>query len=486
MLGELRRLGSETAVYGLSTVVARLLNFFLLPLYTYVLAPGALGVAGTLLSYIAFFNILYSHGMDFSFLRHAKSPGQDQNNVFSTAFWSLAAGAMALSLLIHASAGPLSSLIGAPQELSGIVRYAAWIMAFDALALIPFTELRLSHRSGFYVAVKTANIVLNLLLNWIFLIVKPMGVEGIFLALLLTSVTTLILLTPVLAARLRLRFDAPLHGLLLRFALPLVPAGLASMAVQVIDRPILQKLSGNDAAGLYQANYKLGIFMMMAVNMFDAAWRPFFLERADDSGAKRLFARVLTYFCAAAAALLLAVTFFIGDLVALPLLAGRPLIHPDYWVGLSIVPVVTLGYLFNGIYVNLLAPVTLAKRTDLVAYATGLGALVNIVSNFALIPAWGLMGAAAATALAYMAMAGSLYGFGQAVYPVEYEGGRLLHIAAVAAVLAAVFYALPAAAPWGTRLARQAALLLAFPALLALTGFLKEEEKSSLRRLCTR
>lgn len=477
MLGQLRRLGRETAVYGLSTVVGRLLNVLLIPLYTHALRPADLGVAAALFSYIAFLNILFQHGMDFAFMRHAQ--GSEDDRAFSTSFWHLAATALPLAILIHAAAGPLARAAGVPPELADIVRYAAWILAFDALALIPFAQLRISRRPGAYALIKVANIVLNLALSYVFLVVLPMGVRGIFLASFVTACATFAMTSPVLVLRLSPVFDRDLHRSLLKFAWPLVPAGLASSMVQVIDRPILQRLQGSAAAGIYQANYRLGIFMQLVVNVFDAGWRPFFLQSASQPDIKELLARVMTYFCAGSGLVLLAVTFFIGDLVALPLLGGRPLIHPDYWAGLSIVPVVTFAYLLNGVYYNLLAPVTLAKRTDLVAYATGAGAVVNIAANLLWIPRFGMMGAACATLAAYAAMAAALFIASRKVYPVDYEYGRLLHLAAALAAILAAFHFLPPAGP-PARLARRGGLLLSFPVLLLATGFLKADEREAL------
>ena len=485
MFSDLKRLGRETLVYGSSTVVGRLLNFLLLPLYTHCLTPADYGVVATVFTYIAMGNVLYSHGMDFAFMRFSKTDGPDTGD-FSTPFWSLLVTALVFSGLIHVFATPLAVAALVPGELSDIIRYSAWIMALDALCLVPFAELRLTHKPAAYAAIKVANIVLNVALNYAFLVAVPMGIRGVFLASLIASAATFVLVSPVLWLRLKARFDRELYPKLLRFALPIVPAGLASMMVQVINRPILQRLADDSAVGLFQANYRLGIFMMMVVNMFDMAWRPFFIQRAAQPGAREIFARILTYFVAGASFLFLAVTLFIPDFAALPLLRGRPLIHPAYWAGLGIVPVVTMGYLFNGIYVNLLAPVTLAKRTDLVAYATGAGAAVNVVCNLLMIPRWGLMGAALATLFAYLAMAGALFLMGRRVYPLSYEYRRLGHAGACLVLSVIAFWT------WGRPIAPfqhvllRLGLLASFPALLLATGFCNDEElsefKAALRR----
>lgn len=481
MLHELRRLMKETAIYGLSTVVGRLLNFLLTPFYTHALIPAEYGLVATVFSYLAFLNVVYGHGMDFAFMRHFKEDDAPERRqaVFSTAQVSLVLWPAVVSALLYVFAAPVARAAGLPPSLAVVARYAALILFFDAAALVPFAYLRMRHKAASYAGIKLVNIALNLVLNYVFLVRAPMGVRGVFLASAVTSVVTLILLTPVLLEELRPRFEGRLYAELLRFALPILPAGIASMMVQVIDRPILQAMTDARVVGLYQANYRLGIVMMLVVNMFDAAWRPFFLQRAGKPGAEEVFARVLTYFAALAGFVFLGISLLVPNLAALPLSHGRTLIHPAYWEGLPIVPVVTLGYVFNGLYINLLAPVTLAKKTERVAFATALGALVNVGTNLLWIPRWGMMGAALATLAAYAAMAGALYLMGRKLHPIPYETGRL------AFALGAALVVLLAARSLGVTMASdklgvRLGLLLAYPAALALGGFLYPDERRAL------
>ncbi|MBI5623007.1 MAG: oligosaccharide flippase family protein [Elusimicrobia bacterium] len=485
MLKEFRSLFKETAVYGLSTVAGRLLNILLLPLYTHCLSRAEYGIVATVFAYIAFLNILYSHGMDLAFIRFGCPKGGDGGDPardFSTPFWSIVGVAVALSALIHVAAGPLAGLVGLAGWES-VIRYSAWILALDAAALVPFAELRLSHRAYAFVALKTVNIAAGLALNFVFVAKLGYGIEGVFLATLAASGLTLLTLLPSIASKVRAVFDRKLHAELLAFALPLLPAGLAAMTIQVADRPILKALTDDATVGLYQANHKLAVIMMMAINMFEMAWRPFYTEQERSPKVKELLARALTYFTVFTAFILVAVSLFLRDLVALPLLHGKPLIHPDYWVGLKVVPVVMLGYLLNGVYYNLNAPVTLAKRTELIAYATAAGALASLAANALLIRVWGIMGAAAAVVVSYAAMSGALLFFTRKVYPVAYEYRRLLHIGLVlAAVSAAALFLRPdlkaGLLGWTLKLG----LLAAFPAGLLATGFLDEDERGAVRR----
>jgi O-antigen/teichoic acid export membrane protein len=499
VLDELKALSRETLVYGLSTVVGRLLNFFLLPLYTHTLIPAEYGIVATVFSYLAFLNVLYGYGMDFSFMRYYKTtepygeevplpesvgkrsserPARDAA-VFSTAFWSVVATTFAFSLVLFKGAGFISRTGQIPGLTLTLCSIA--ILASDALALVPFARLRMNHRAGLYAGLKVVNITVNIFLNYFFLVTLKLGIKGVFFASLAASLLTLILILPFSLSELSWTLSPKILSRLLRFGLPLVPAGLAAMMVQVIDRPILKFMTNDATVGLYQANYRLGIFMMMIVNMFDAAWRPFFLQRASHPNSKALFARILTYFSAGSSFVFLSITLFIAYAVTTPFFAGRALIQAAYWPGLSIVPVVTLGYLFDGVYINFLAPVTLAEKSEYVAYATGFGALINIVANLFWIPRWGMMGAAAATLAAYAGMAVFLYILGRRLYPVHYEWKRLFHVAAIVAAILVVARAMGISVV-ANHLALRFLLLMAFPLGLYLTGFFYEEERLALKR----
>jgi O-antigen/teichoic acid export membrane protein len=264
-----------------------------------------------------------------------------------------------------------------------------------------------------------------------------MGVEGIFISGLVASLSTFLLLLPTISRHFTSGSAKGLLKALLRFGLPYIPAGLAAMAIQVIDRPIMRALTDDTTVGIYQANYKLGIFMMLVVSMFDFAWRPFYFSMSNDPDAKPVFARVLTYMMLVMAAFFLIISLFIRDIVTFEIL-GRHFIAPDYWSGLGVVPVVLLGYVFLGASNNLSAGIFIEKKTYLIPFVTGIGAVVNIVANYLLIPRIGMMGGAWATFLAYFIMAGAMFAVAQRIYPIRYEYGRIFKMGVVTA---GVFFA---------------------------------------------
>ena len=476
MFKDLKALGRESLIYGLSTVGARLLNFLLMPFYTHYLLPAEYGVVATVFSYMAFLNVLYQYGMDQAYMRHYAH----KEKAFSTAYSCVLVTSALFSVVLALFPSFWAQLGGIGAARASLVLYASAILFLDGINVLPFADLRMAHKPFYFAGVRMASITLNVILNIVFLTKLRMGIEGVFLANLFSSLLSVL----AVPKKFSFTFDRELLHKLVDYSLPLLPAGLGAMAVQVIDRPILLRLSGEAAVGVYQANYRLGIFMVLLVTMFDQAWRPFFIERAEQPGGPAVFARVLTYFTASLVWVGLAFSFFIPDLARFHV-AGKPLIHPSYWGGLPIVPVVLFAYLVNGIYVNLLAPVIIAKKTRIIMTATLIGALVNVAANFALIPPFGIFGPPWAAFAAYCAMALTVYRYGRRYFPVPYEFGRL-----AAACGAALLVAAPALAGWhpggGLWTAYRLAALLAYPAVLLLGGFLLPEEKEKAKELLSR
>ncbi|OGR49076.1 MAG: hypothetical protein A2X34_02400 [Elusimicrobia bacterium GWC2_51_8] len=523
MFTEIKKLGKESLVYGLSTVASRMLTFLLLPFYTHYLSPADYGVVAAVFSYIAFFNILSHYGLDQAYMRYY----EEREKAFPAAFWGITVVSLIMAVVLCWGSRGFALAAGIGAGRSRLVIYSAVILFADALSAVPFADLRMAHKALRYSLIRFLAVVVNLVLNFWFIAGSGWGLEGIFAANIISSLVTLaVVLWPALP-RLKFSLDRPrpfglrtedleagdksdarvgepkgrgkpgrLMGIalairhghrpvfyeMLSFALPLVPAGLGAMAVQVIDRPILLRISGETAVGIYQANYRLGIFMMLVVSMFDQAWRPFFIERAKNPDAKPLFARILTYFVMGSAALVLALSFFMDDLVKIRIL-GSPLIHPAYWPGLGLVPVVLWGYLFNGLYVNFLAPAVIARKTGYIMAAALFGAAINIAANFLLIPPFGIMGAAWATFAAYFSMAVFMYLSGRGFYSVPYEYKRVAGLLCAAGLCACVIFLKPSMEPGAWLAARLAALGVYSAAVFFL---LTCEEKKVLEIFFTR
>lgn len=431
MKSDLKQLGKETVIYGISTILSRFLNFLLVPFFTNVFSQAEYGIITNVYAYIAFLYIIYLYGMDSAYLKFAASKELgEEEETFSTAFNSVFITSILFSILIIIFQKPLSLLFGIGEEQKSIVLFVAGILFFDSISNVTFARLRFHNKALKFAGLKTVNIILNVSLNVILIYVLKFRSEGVFIANFISSFLTFILVSPNLFKSYYVSLNRKLLKGLLQFGLPFVPAGFAAIVTQVIDRPILLALTDASTVGIYQANYKLGVFMMLFVSMFQYAWQPFYLKKASQENAKELFAKVFTYFTLIGSFIFLILSLFIEDIVKIRIM-GFYLLGKNFWSGLNIVPIVLLGYLFNGFYYNFLAGLQIEKKTQYMPLVSGLGAIVNVVANFLLIPLMGMLGAAYATLFAYLSMAIYQYYLSQKFFPIKYEWKKILKIALV-------------------------------------------------------
>jgi len=439
MLDKIKSLSKQTLIYGTSTIIGRFLNFILVPFYTNVFPPSEYGIVAVVFAYIAFFNIIYSLGFEAGYFRFASSNeiGNEKQN-FSHPFFVILVNAFLLSSLILLSTGFITPLIGAKDQ--SFVVYSAFILFFDALSLVPFAYLRLKNKATVFVTIKLVNIIVNVAMNLVLVLIFKMGLEAVFISNLVASLITLLILLPIILRNITFEYHKELMAELRRFSIPYLPAALASMAIQVINIPITKYLTDDRSVGIYNANYRLGIFMMLIVSMFEYAWRPFFLNNAKEPDAKPLFAKVLTIFVGASSILFILLTLFIPDIIKTPLPFKGHLIGEKYWNGVFIVPLILFAYMFLGIYTNLIAGIYIEKKTKYLPAITGAGAAANIVSGFVLIPVIGIMGGAWAVLISYVVMTIGIYIVNRKYFPVEYEKLKIAIILTVDVITLIMFY----------------------------------------------
>lgn len=440
MLSKLKELTKDTAIYGISTMVGRFLNFILVPFFTNIFDPNEYGYVMLLYAYIGLFNIIFVYGLDSAFLKYAafKDIGDDKDN-FSTPYLSILFTSILFTAIIIFLRIPIGYAISLPDNYNYLIIYSALIIFFDSNASIPFLKLRLQRKAKYFSVLKVLNITTNIAANFILILKYKLGIEAIFISNLIASTLTLVFLLPTILKNFKPKIHSLLYKRLLKFGLPYLPAGLAVMTVQVIDVPILQALTDVDTVGIYKANYKLGIFMMLFVSMFQYAWQPFFLNNAKEENAKEIFSKVLTYFTVVGSVLLITLSLFISELVKINF-AGFYLIGEKYWSGISIVPIILLGYFFNGLYVVFSAGIYIEEKSIFAPIVTGLGAIVNVAVNYALIPRMNIIGAALATLASYVIMAAGYYIVTQKYYHIHYEYGKILKMFFAIAVIGFLLY----------------------------------------------
>ncbi len=445
MQSKIRSLASDTIVYGISSVVARFLTFLLTPLYTNYLTASEIGDVTSIYVMIAFVNVVYSFGLEPAFMRFWEQ-GDDVSNqrVFSVSVVSVAAIGVVITALTILFASPISTswFLQLKGNGASYVAIAAFVPLFDALVLIPFARLRMQKRPRAFAILRFVSVAVTVVLNLVFVVGMGMRIEGALYAGLIGSAVTLVFFIPSLTGVFRsvlsdVSASLKLLREMLRFGIPTLPSSFSAIMVQVADRPILLMLTSSAMVGMYQTNFRLAIPMMMFVQVFEYAWKPFYLGHRNDPEARQLFARVFTLFTIVCGAVFLVTTLFMPYLVQMPFIGGR-FINPLYWSGLDIIPVVMFAYFFNGVFINLAAGFHIEKRTSFFPLATGVAAIVSVAATWFLVPHYGIMGAAWAKVAAYVAGAAILYVSLLRVYPVPYD---LLRVGATIVITAAVYSA---------------------------------------------
>lgn len=443
MIKKIKELTKDTFIYGISTIVGRFLGFILVPFYTNVasITEEDFGIYSNIYAYLALFTIVFIYGMDAAFMKYSSLANEnDKKNNFSTPFLFVTTTSVILSLILLLGKDFFIPLMEITSKYSNIYYYFIIILFLDSIALIPFASLRLKRKAAQFTLIKLVNIILNLSLNLYLIIVLKMGIEAIFISNLIASLFSLIALLPEIISNLRFRIDKQLVRKMLKFAIPYLPGSIAAMAVQVIDRPIVLAMTDAKTLGIYQANYKLGIFMMLFVSMFNYAWQPFFLNNAKEENAKQLFSKILTLFLLTASVIWIILTLFVSDFASWQIYHGKTIIGTKYLGGLYIVPAVLLGYLFHGLYINFTAGIYIEEKTKYFPLVTGIGAVVNVIVNILLIPIIGILGAALATLFAYMAMSVNLFFISQKYYEIQYEYVRIIKILSLLLISCCLYY----------------------------------------------
>jgi len=433
-LSSLRQLVSQTAIYGLSSIVGRFLNYLLVPLYTYTFSPAEYGVVSELYAYVGFLAVLLVLGLETGYFRFRQKAEFVGDAVYH----------QALSLLALVNLVVLATVLYGQQELADwlhypdhpeYLRWFACILALDAISALPFARLRAENRAWRFVGIKLTEIGVSIGLNLLFLLLWPklaarwpdstlaalydaeLGVAYIFIANLLASGCKMLLLLPQLR-NVPLAFSHRLAGPLLRYSLPMVVIGLAGVVNEMLDRAILKILLPYDVQtnlkllGIYSACYKLAILMTLFVQAFRYAGEPFFFQYAGRADAKQAYAVVMRYFVIAGMAIFLLVTLYIDFF--------KFFIGEEFRVGLPVVPILLMANLLLGIYVNLSVWYKLGDRTGLGAWVALAGAAVTITLNVWWIPLWGYVGSAWATLACYGFMVLASWLLGRFYYPVGY------------------------------------------------------------------
>jgi O-antigen/teichoic acid export membrane protein len=441
----IKRLAGQTAIYGIPSVLGRILSYLLVPLYTYVFRPSDYGTVNVFYAYTSFLMVILTYGMETTFFRFNEHE-QDKEKVFSTAMISLIISSLFFLAVVLYFSGDVARWIDYPDHPE-YVRWFAVILALDSISAIPFAYLRAKNRPARFAWVKMTNITLNIFLNLFFLVLCPIvlkhipetfigrfiitiyrphwGIEYIFISNLVASFVTLIMLMPQISGA-RWRLSPDLWKKMMFYAFPLLFAGMAGIVNETFDRLLLRYLLPEDISsymvGIYTACYKISILMTIFIQAYKYAAEPFFFAQAKEKDAKEVYARIMDYFIIIVSLIFLVTMLYLDDFI-LPLLVR----NKEYWQGKGVIPVLMMANLFLGVYYNLSIWYKLTAKTSWGAWLSLIGAIITLSLNFWWIPLsaehliYGYYGSAWATFICYGSMMIISYLVGQKYFPVKYN-----------------------------------------------------------------
>ncbi len=441
-MNPLKKLASQTAIYGLSSVVGRLLNYLLVPLYTRYFIPEEYGVVTELYAYVAFLVIVLTYGLETAFFRFSQ---KENNNriVYSTSLISLIFTSLLFICFMFSFSENISALIGYSTNQE-YVKWFALIIGLDAISSISFAKLRAQNKATRFALIRLVNIFINIGLNLFFIIYCPyviendlqslnfvnsvysqsVGVGYIFIANLIASVVTIFMLLPEMINSVWI-FDKKLWKKMMIYASPLLLAGLAGMTNETIDRILLkyllpENINSAREIGLYGAFYKLSVIMILFIQTFRFAAEPFFFSQERQVNAKKIYADVMKFFVIVLAFIFLLVTTFYNFFINF--------LGSDYHDerGFLVVSILLLANLFLGIYYNLSIWYKLTEKTIYGAGLAVFGATITVILNFILIPYIGFVGSAVATLICYFSMMIASFILARKHYPIPYNFSRIL------------------------------------------------------------
>ncbi|MBE9490952.1 MAG: polysaccharide biosynthesis protein [Bacteroidetes bacterium] len=428
-----KTLFKQTFIYGLATVLPRMLSFLLVPLYTTkgVLSSVAeYGKVSIIFSYFVIFNVILAYGMETAFFRFFNKE-EDKDKVIGTSTISLIVTSFGFFVLALLFQNQIAQFIDIDVKYINLV---IWILLFDALVIIPFAWLRAKQRPMRYAVIKILNVVINLGLNlFFFLALKDLASNGsvfesiyrpnfeisyIFIANLIASAVTLVLMFRFYT-KIKYVFNSVLWKTMFRYAFPILIAGIAFSINETFDRILLKELLPDNVAdtqiGMYSACYKIALFMTLFATAYRLGIEPFFFSHAKTVDPQKNYARILEFFVAFGSVVLLSVVVFADVL--------KPYIVRDeaYWEAMWVVPIILIANFCLGIYHNLSVWYKITDRTKFGAYISVFGAVITLAINILFIKTYGYKASAIATLIAYATMMLLSYYFGRKYYPIPYN-----------------------------------------------------------------
>ncbi|OJX91283.1 MAG: polysaccharide biosynthesis protein [Paludibacter sp. 47-17] len=431
---KMQSLAKDTAIYGVSSILGKFLNWLLVPMYTYVLTESAeYGQVANLYAWSALLLVILTYGMETGFFRFANKNKEQAGKVYGNTLISIGTTSLLFGVATYVFASPIAQVLGYEQHPEYIAMLGA-VIAMDAFGSIPFAWLRFSSRPIKFAALKLLMIITNIFFNIFFLVICPWiyaktpglidwfyrpdyGVGYVLVANVIQTVVVTLALIPEIR-KAKFGFDGALLRQILKYSLPLMILGIAGIMNQTLDKIIFPYLMADKALaiselGIYSACFKISMVMMMFTQAFRYAYEPFIFAQHKDKNSKEAYADAMTFFIIFSWLIFLGMVFYL-DII-------QYLIRSDYRVGLRVIPVVLLSYIFQGVFFNLSLWYKLTDKTHYGAWISIVGTLITLAINIVFVPVFSYMASAWASFACYLVMMVISYVLGQKYMPVAYD-----------------------------------------------------------------
>lgn len=450
-MNKIRTLAGQTAIYGIPNIVGRILNYLLVPLHTQYFAPDTFSEVSYFFVFAALLLIIYTHGMEttyFRFSSKSKSPAE-QEEYYSNAILSVLIVGLIFTIGLWIGADSVAAVADYPGS-GHVVKWLAVIILMDGLVAIPFARMRIENKAKLFAVTKMANIIINISLQVFFIILLPdlvtkysalevfyqpeLGVGYIFLANLIANLIMGLMVWRYFL-NVRFKISKQLYSQMIAYGSPILLTGIAGWFSMFFDRILIKDMLSKFDLGVYDQTFKLAILTQLAVQAFRYAGEPFFFNNARDPEAPKLFAEVLHYF------VLFSLLIFVGIGLNVDLIADILLRRPEYKTALYLVPILMMGKIFQGIYVNVSIWFKLKDKTLYGTYFMVIGAIISIAGNLILIPNLGMLGSAITVFVVYLVMTLICGQVGRKYMRIPYKVGTIaIHIIIASSLVTAAYF----------------------------------------------
>ena len=468
----IKALGKQSLIYGIGHVMARLITFLLLPLYTHTFTQVEYGALSLAYAFMGFALIIYRYGMDTALMKYSvQKSGQNRKKYITIIIGVQAITGIVFTILLYLSRNITAVYVLGINRPDWMI-YLSVILFFDSMWNLPMLILRSEERAGPFIIFSLLNVILTMVLNILFVVYWDSGIEGVFKANVIASSSVFFFSLPIILNRIKFSlFEKEAFMKIMRFALPFLPAGIFTMIMELSDRYLLEFYLGTAEVGLYSAGKKMGMLGLTVVMGFNMGWTPYFLKRGKQKGARIEFSKITTLFLGIMGYVTVLVSIWIPNIMRFSI-GGSTLIGSEFWACEQVVSTILIGYFFFATYVIQLPGVYMKEITSWVPIFRIIGASSLILSSVFFIPTFGFLGAAYSVVLAFIFMSMSIYFKTNKIYPIAYNWRGILY--PIFFLIIIQFHI--------DDLITRALISLLYPALWYVVA-INKEEKTGLKRL---